>query len=60
MKKGEIWEAPIAGMIAVVAILLNSACNSGPGPAQSADVIYIGGDIITMNDKQPTAEAVAV
>ena len=28
--------------------------------AQSADTIYYGGTIITVNDRQPTAEAVAV
>lgn len=28
--------------------------------AQTADVLYTGGDIVTMNDAQPSAEAVAV
>jgi hypothetical protein len=40
-----------------------AAC-SGPAPAPAptvvADVIYFGGDIVTVNDKQPTAEALAV
>ena len=35
-------------------------CHSSPDAASTADVIYFGGDIITMNDAQPTAEAVAV
>ncbi|MGH8510572.1 MAG: hypothetical protein ACREU8_04105, partial [Gammaproteobacteria bacterium] len=34
---------------------------SGLPVAQSpADVIYAGGDVVTINDKQPVAEAVAV
>jgi predicted amidohydrolase YtcJ len=33
---------------------------SGPRPAARADAIYFGGTIITVNDAQPTAEAVAV
>jgi hypothetical protein len=36
------------------------ACTRGPAPAQTADVIYTGGDIVTVNDAQPTAEALAV
>ncbi len=28
--------------------------------AQVADTIYTGGDIVTVNDRQPAAEAVAV
>ena len=28
--------------------------------AQAADAIYTGGDIVTVNDRQPAAEAVAV
>jgi predicted amidohydrolase YtcJ len=32
----------------------------GPTAAASADRIYTGGDIVTMNEAQPTAEAVAV
>ncbi|HZD32913.1 MAG TPA: amidohydrolase [Candidatus Angelobacter sp.] len=42
----------------VVCLLLLSGCSSQP--AQPADAIYFGGDIITMNEAQPTAEAVAV
>ena len=33
---------------------------SHSAPANQADTIYLGGDIVTMNDSQPTAEAVAV
>ena len=27
---------------------------------QAADTIYTGGDIVTVNDSQPTAEAIAI
>ena len=40
-----------------VAALLTSACSAR---AQVADTIYTGGDIVTVNDAQPTAEALAV
>jgi predicted amidohydrolase YtcJ len=37
------------------------ACTlSGPAPQDQADTIYRGGEIVTVNDLQPTAEAVAV
>ena len=46
--------------IAVVAgMVLASGCG-GPKPEQTADTIYTGGDIVTVNDAQPSAEAVAV
>ena len=42
-------------------LVLGAGCGpSGPDAANSADTIYAGGDIITANDAQPTAEAVAV
>ena len=40
-----------------VAALLTSACSAR---AQVADTIYTGGDIVTVNDAQPIAEALAV
>ena len=43
-----------------VAVATALACTRGPAPAQTADAIYTGGDIVTVNDAQPTAEAVAV
>ena len=49
--------------LAVIALALAAAvaCTPvGPAPAQTADAIYAGGDIVTVNDAQPTAEAVAV
>jgi hypothetical protein len=49
--------------ISVIAILftalLNVAC-SQQKTEPKADSIYTGGDIVTLNDQQPTAEAVAV
>jgi predicted amidohydrolase YtcJ len=33
---------------------------AGPAPDATADTIYAGGDVVTVNDAQPTAEAVAV
>ncbi|MCP4628954.1 MAG: amidohydrolase [bacterium] len=42
----------------LVIILLISSCTRVP--EQAADIIYTGGDIVTINDAQPTAEAVAV
>jgi predicted amidohydrolase YtcJ len=49
----------------VVGLGLAAACQapSPPAPsapAQPADSIYTGGDIVTVNDAQPTVEAVAV
>jgi len=35
-------------------------CSSSPKVADTADAIYFGGPIITVNDAQPSAEAVAV
>lgn len=42
----------------IAAILSLPGCTVDTYP--SADTIYVGGDILTMNDAQPTAEAVAV
>ena len=57
----------------VVALATVTGCSRKPAPAaedtastalvaaeQAADTIYAGGDIVTVNDAQPTAEAVAV
>jgi predicted amidohydrolase YtcJ len=51
---------------AAVAFMVMSAgvgCVSapaGPAPDATADTIYAGGDVVTVNDAQPAAEAVAV
>ncbi|MGH8243570.1 MAG: amidohydrolase [Steroidobacteraceae bacterium] len=44
----------------VTAITLTAACSREPDPAATADVIYSGGDIVTVNDAQPSAEALAI
>ena len=41
------------------ALALLAACRAAP-PRDEADTIYVGGDIVTVNDAQPTAEALAV
>ena len=47
--------------MAILATLAAAACApAGPTPEQTADTIYTGGPIVTVNDAQPTAEAVAV
>ncbi|MBK9063663.1 MAG: amidohydrolase [Acidobacteria bacterium] len=45
----------------VCALVFSVGCApSGPLPEKTADAIYTGGEIVTVNDKMPTAEAVAV
>ena len=52
-------KSSIAGAVATVALLL-AAC-SGPSAKQAADVVYSGGDILTMVGDQPQyVEALAV
>ena len=54
--------------IALLGVLLTAAgCDSARSPpavtppaATVADVIYVGGDIVTINDSQPSVEALAV
>lgn len=41
-------------------VVLASGCASRSAPGPSADSIYLGGVVLTMNDAQPSAEAVAV
>ena len=49
-------------LTSALAIILSFGvgCRSGPDAASSADAIYYGGPIVTVNDAQPNAEAVAV
>ena len=49
-----------ASAAAFAAAFLFGCAPPGPKPEQTADAIYTGGDIVTVNDKMPTAEAVAV
>ena len=43
--------------LGIACLVLSTQCSHGPGPA---DTIYHNGTILTINDDQPTAEAVAV
>jgi predicted amidohydrolase YtcJ len=52
-------KTPALFLAATAAIAYLTACNSVK-PEQAADTIYTGGTILTVNDSQPTAEAVAV
>jgi len=48
-------------LVAVSAGILSAgSCSRSSTPKQVADAIYSGGDIITINDSQPTAEALAI
>lgn len=48
-------------LLSVTALFtLGVGCNADPDAASTADSIYYGGSIITVNDAQPSAEAVAV
>lgn len=60
MNGRKIAQYSLLSMLAVVVAFLIAACNRGPAPEQIADAIYSGGDIITMNDSQPVAEAIAI
>ena len=52
--EGSLWPQPPSRLATAL------ASTRGPAPAQTADTIYVGGDIVTINDAQPTAEALAV
>ena len=43
----------------LITALLAASCGA-PEPKLAADAIYTGGEIVTVNDSQPTAEALAV
>jgi hypothetical protein len=47
--------------LALAALIVMAGCSAGgPAPEKVAEAIYFGGDIVTMNQAQPVAEAVAV
>lgn len=48
-----------AALVAVAAVAA-AACSRSPDPAATADTLYVGGDIVTVSDAQPTVEALAV
>lgn len=50
----------LLSIITIAVVVWTSSCTLTPTPVQMADAIYSGGDIITINDSQPTAEAIAV
>ncbi len=57
--KNETSRAGIA--VAAIALAAAAACTpAGPKPEQTADAIFTGGDVVTVNDAQPTVEALAV
>jgi len=49
-------------LLSASAVLLGFAvgCHSGPPASATADAIYFGGPIVTVNPAQPSAEAVAI
>jgi hypothetical protein len=49
-----------ASVLAIVVCLSIGCGSSAPAPAATADTIYYGGDIVTVNDAQPSAEAIAI
>ena len=55
MKRPPIAQGTCQFAIAIACLM--SAARAAPPPA---DAIYFGGDIVTVNDKQPNAQAVAV
>ncbi len=61
MSDRSAYECSAARAVAAVALVVTVSCTpAGPTPAQTADAIYTGGDIVTVNDAQPTVEALAV
>jgi hypothetical protein len=51
----------LAWGIGATALVAAVACTpAGPKPEQTADAIYANGDIVTVNDARPSAEALAV
>jgi predicted amidohydrolase YtcJ len=47
-------------LLALVLTFTVSCGTSGPDSTATADTIYFGGDIVTVNDAQPTVEAIAI
>ena len=50
---------PILILAVTAGVALATGC-SNPKPEMAADTIYTGGDIVTVNDAKPSAEAIAV
>ena len=49
----------LLALLAAASLALGVGC-SGPAPSVAADTIYVGGDIVTVDDGQPVVEALAV
>lgn len=60
MKHIELMNCRLLNIISLVIMFLLGSCTCASSVDQSADIIYTGGDIVTMNEAQPTAEALAV
>ena len=60
MSKSEGPKLRLLSTITVAAALWVGSSTGAPALEQEANAIYTGGDIITINDSQPTAEAIAV
>jgi predicted amidohydrolase YtcJ len=58
MKHIILSKRSLFSITAIAIVLLTSSCTHVS--KQEADIIYTGGDIVTINDAQPIAEAVAV
>jgi predicted amidohydrolase YtcJ len=51
----------LVSALSLMLLAIGTGCHSSrPNPSSAADAIYSGGDIVTVNDAQPGAEAVAV
>jgi len=50
----------VSGICAVLLLIMVGCGFGGPDPANTADTIYYGGDIVTVNDAQPNVGALAV
>jgi len=60
MNKKKNQQSRSLGMLALLVFWVMNASTIVSAQEQIADVIYTGGDIVTMNDVQPTAEALAI
>ena len=50
----------LATLLAGAAMTVAAGCSRGPAPEAVADVLYTNGDVVTIDDAQPSASAVAV
>ena len=60
MNKKKNQQTKILGMLVLLVIWVMNASTFVSAQEQIADIIYTGGDIVTMNDIHPTAEALAI